>query len=85
MQRLPPSIRSYAYTDSTRFEGLCEGLEAAKMHAIAKTVREQRAGLIVPSHALYTQERLLAVGRVSGRLVPNERCEAWRMGGSHCE
>lgn len=60
MQRLPPSIRSYAYTDSTRFEGLCEGLEAAKMHTIAKTVREQRAGLIVPSHALYTQERLLA-------------------------
>lgn len=39
---------------------MVNGLEAANLHAVAKAVREERANLIVPSHALYGQSRLLA-------------------------
>ena len=56
---LPPSLLAYT-NDSTRFEGLVEGLSAAKLHAVAQAVRESRANLTVPSHALYTSQRILA-------------------------
>ena len=52
---LPPSLLAYT-NDSTRFEGLVEGLSAAKLHAVAQAVRESRANLTVPSHALYTSQ-----------------------------
>ena len=35
-------------------------MSAAKLHAVANAVRDERAGLIVPAHPLYNQRRLLA-------------------------
>lgn len=49
-----------AANDASRFDGLCEALSAAKLHAVAKAVREERAGLTIPAHSLYTQQRVLA-------------------------
>ena len=46
-------------SDAERFEALTAGLEAASLHHVARHVREQRAELSIPSHAMYTQ-RLLA-------------------------
>ena len=57
---LPRSLRPLAAGDEERFTGLVDGLQAANLHAVAKAVREERANLIVPSHALYGQNRLLA-------------------------
>lgn len=57
---LPASLRPLV-SDEERFKGLCDGLAAANLHAVAKAVRDERADLIVPSHPLYSQNRLLAV------------------------
>ena len=49
-----------AADDKSRFDGLCESLSAARLHEVAKLVREERAGLPIPAHALYTQQRVNA-------------------------
>jgi hypothetical protein len=53
MQHLPLSLQSYASHD--RVDSLCAGLSAARLHTVAKAVRDQRSSLAVPSHQLYMQ------------------------------
>ena len=60
MQGLPVALQPYAKGDVERFEGLVEGLAAANLHHVAKTVRDQRAGMDIPSHNLYAQQGILA-------------------------
>lgn len=36
--------------------GLCEGLDAARLHSVARAVREERAGLTIPAHQLYERK-----------------------------
>ena len=46
-------------SDAERFDGLCDGLSRAGLTSVARAVREERAGLTIPSHGIYAQ-RILA-------------------------
>ena len=67
--RLSPATRTAAMslplqplTDAERFDGLCAGLEAAKLHHVARAVRAERSALDVASHSLYCQRFLAGRG-----------------------
>jgi hypothetical protein len=56
---LPSGLRAHAEGDDESFNGLCDALSKANLHTVARTVRDERADLIIPSHPLYTQQHLL--------------------------